>query len=325
MKNKMIMVTGCAGMIGFQTVKQLIKNFKNYEILGVDDVSLFFSNQFKKQRLTELCKLNNFHFLQCNLNNLEYLHKYLENYNIEGIIHLAAFPGVSDSFYKPHETLFNNYTSFLNILEFIRINKLNIPLLYASTSSVYGNNICAKTEENHPLNPVSSYAVSKIQNEQLATLYHDSYNINSIGLRFFTVFGPYNRTDMLIYKILDSIKNGTTLNLYNNGNMQRDFTYVEDVALVLNKLLMIQLNNKNTTHDIFNFGNMNPVSISYVCDYIEEKMGKKGNIQKINTYPPYDPLITYCDNSKIMTVLKEFNFTSLEEGLNNTIDWFKKQ
>lgn len=324
MKNKIIIVTGCAGMIGYHTVKELIKNFKNYEILGIDDASLFSSDQFQSQRLSELIKFNNFHFLQCNLNEAQNLHQYLSNYNLKGIIHLAAIPGVSQSFYDPIKTLSNNYTSFLNILEFLRIYKLNIPLLYASTSSVYGNNICAKTEENHPLNPISSYAVSKIQNEQLANLYYDSYEINSIGLRFFTVFGPYNRTDMFIYKVLDSIKNGTSLSLYNNGNMQRDFTYVGDVARVLSTLLTQQLNNTSLIHDIFNFGNMSPVSISYICEYLEEKMGKNGNFQKINSYPSYDPLITYCDNSKIMNILNTFDFTPLEMGLDNTANWFKK-
>lgn len=320
MKKECILITGCAGMIGHQVVLSLSLQYPQYHIIGIDSFDEHDKSQFYMERMLLLSSLSNFSFLHMNLcySNLD---KIIEEYNFIGIIHLAAYAGVADSFYHPHKILQNNYLSFLNLLEFIKKYSIHTPILYASTSSVYGSKTEEKTSEKSPLNPLSSYAISKIQNEQLAQLYQTQYGLNLTGFRFFTVYGSHNRQDMLLYKILRSISHKEELTLYYNGKMKRDFTYVEDVAQVLIKMLFISKEEKLLP--IYNIGTSNPVSTLYMTTYLEKILQNCSNYKLIDNHPSYDPLITYCDNTQLLNKLKGFTFTSIEEGLEKTVNWYK--
>lgn len=325
MKNKTILITGVAGMIGTQLVHKISED-PTINIIGIDSFLNSDTTQYFKERLESLNHISTFQFIYGDLLDPNFITYLFQNFSFDTIIHLAAHAGVSDSFKNPQKILFNNYHSFINLVEKIREYKIkynkDISFVYASSSSVYGSSSGEKTHENFPLSPLSSYGLSKLQNEQIAQLYCQQYGLNMIGLRLFTAYGEYNRKDMLIHKIFDSITYNKNLNLYHNGNMQRDFCYIQDICAIIQKLLIKE---DFQNHTVFNISGANPVKISYVVELIENYLGNKANIELVDETPSYEPLITYCDNKKIMTFLNLHQnfFTPIEIGIKKICDWYK--
>ena len=218
-----ILITGAAGFIGFSLSNYLLKN--NHKVFGIDNFDKYYSLSLKKKRLKILNKSNNFIFNQIDINNKKKLKYFFRGKRIDIIINLAAQAGVRHSFEKPIKYINVNILGFLNLIEAAKDNKIK-KFIYASSSSVYGENNNFPLKENENLNPKNIYAVSKKLNEETAEMYHKINGINFIGLRFFTIYGEWGRPDMLLFKILSSAFKKTVLNLNNDGKHYRDFTYI---------------------------------------------------------------------------------------------------
>lgn len=317
-----ILVTGASGMIGFHLLKSL-SLFKDVSLVALDkNISLLDSKSYSLERVEKINELNpNIQWLEMDLTHKECIEK-ITNLKPNVIIHLAARAGISDSFKNPVEVINNNHLSFLNILEVARNMELPPTLLYASSSSVYGKTLEPTIETNKTLSPTSSYGLSKLMNEQTAQLYYQNYGIASIGLRFFTVYGEYNRKDMLMHYLLESFQQKKELKLYNNGLMQRDFTYVQDVV---DSILKIIFSKKFNQHEIFNIGGTGSATLNEVVSIMQEHFNVLPNIIMEPFIPVYDPLKTFCNNQKLLSYYPDLKFTSLHTGINNLIGWYKEQ
>ena len=277
-----ILVTGSAGFIGFHLCKALIK--KELEIISLDNINDYYSSDLKKDRLTELknqCDLNliKWNFVEGDIINMKLLLDTFNKFNPDTVIHLAAQAGVRYSISNPEAYTNTNLLGFCNILECCRRFEVK-NFIYASSSSVYGGNTKIPFSESDPVDhPISLYAATKKSNEIMAHAYSHLYNIPSTGLRFFTVYGPWGRPDMAPMIFSKSIISNEPITVFNNGNLSRDFTYIDDVIEIIIRLIdkPAQINNffnksapePNTSwapHKIYNIGNSNPISI---IDFIE--------------------------------------------------------
>ena len=231
-----ILVTGSSGFIGFHTINKLSK-YSKYKIFGIDNQNDYYDVNLKKDREKILIKLPNYSFKKLDITNLKLLNNFFKKNKIHTVIHLAAQAGVRDSVKYPDKYFNNNIIGFYNIIQLS--NKYKIKhLIFASTSSVYGGKEIFPLKENIAIDgPLSFYAASKICNETIAHAYSNIYKLPCTGLRFFTVYGPYGRPDMALYKFVSGIKNKKKLKLYNNGNHIRDFTYIEDITSYIVELI----------------------------------------------------------------------------------------
>ena len=309
-----ILITGVAGFIGFNVAKKILDKTENY-VIGIDNINDYYDKKLKKNRLVKLKKYKKFIFFKKDLavSNFNYIEK-----KISLIIHLAAQAGVRHSVEYPREYIDSNVNGFFNILEFAKIKKIK-KIIYASSSSVYGDTKKFPSNEKDAMDPSSMYAASKEFNERLADLYHKFYGINLIGLRFFTIFGEWGRPDMFIGKYIDCAKKKKIFYLNGSGKHLRDFTYIDDVCEIIKKMVLrIKKINK---HDIYNICSNNPVDLRDVIKEIN-KFFKPPKIIK-RGYQMADVYKTHGDNKK---VLKDFNFkkfTPIKISLRNTIFWYK--
>lgn len=315
-----VLVTGSNGMIGYHLLKKLI--YQDMELHAIDKNDIVkTSDNYSYERFNSLIQLNhNIQFYQKDLTQSDSL-QLINKINPDIIVHLAAYAGVSESFNNPQVVFNNNHLSFFNILEYARLFNPNVKILYASSSSVYGKSDFSQSEDNPCLLPTSSYALSKLHNEQLAKLYSDNYNISSIGLRFFTVYGEFNRKDMLMHYLLESFSHNKIVKLYNNGLMQRDFTYVRDVSNAI--LAFINDYTNINKHEIFNIGGHHSTTLINVVSIMESLFNKKGNIILDDYIPPYDPIRTSCKNSKLLNKFSHLQFTPIEIGIKRLYTWYK--
>ena len=317
---KTVLITGVAGMIGFQLAQRMME--QNYRVIGIDFEVKDNTHTFNSLRFHVLQNHFNFSYYDLDLNNTDAIEEVLHHHQVEAVYHLAALAGVKFSHEHPARVMHNNQDCFVNILEAVKRYNNKTPVLFASSSSIYGGSTEEKMNEATAFNPKSFYALSKIQNEQTAELYAHSFDMKICAFRFFTVYGEYNRKDMFIYKCLQSIEQGQPLTLYHNGLMRRDFVYVQDIAHILVQMLEV-INSAKWNFQAFNLGGGRPVSIAYVVELLETYLGKKANIILDTAHPSYDPVVTYCDNTKISSVLK-LDFTTIEVGLEKTIQWFNR-
>ena len=337
MANK-ILITGCAGFIGFHLTRSLIKSKKC--IAGIDNLNNYYSIKLKKNRLNELKETANleninFTFFEEDLENEYAIKKIFRDFKPEFVIHLGAQAGVSYSLESPSSYIGSNIKGFLNILEGCR----NFPiksLLYASSSSVYGGNLKTPFSESDSTDhPISFYAATKKSNELMAHTYSHLFNIPSIGMRFFTVYGPWGRPDMAPMLFTEAILQGKSIKVFNNGDMYRDFTYIDDVVDAIKLLISnpatpdrnFNKSNPNPSsswapHRIFNIGNKNPVNIMEFIEIIEDELGIKAN--KIFTeMRPGDVKKTFADLNEIENWIGYKPKINIKEGMKRFVKWYK--
>ena len=310
-----ILITGSAGFIGFSMSLRLLK--KNNTVIGIDNLDDYYSLKLKKKRIEILKKYKNFKFHKIDLSNKEKI-SILSKYKFDIVFHFAAQPGVRYSLINPKKYHINNVTAYINLIE--NINKKNIKkIIYASSSSVYGDQKIFPTSENALLNAKNPYAVSKVINEKLSELYCNVFNIKFIGLRFFTVYGEWGRPDMFILKLLNSIYKNKVFYLNNKGDHFRDFTYIKDIVSAMEKL--IKYNSKNK-HEIFNICAGQKVNIKKLLFQIT-KIFPKAKVKMIAANRA-DVYQTFGNNKKIVNHLNLTKFTNINYGLRSTIKWFQE-
>ena len=317
MKKKKIIVTGCCGFIGFSLSKKLLTS-KNIEVIGVDTINDYYDVNLKKHRLKLLKENKNFRFKKVDIKNFNLLKKVFINKKIHIVFNFAAQAGVQYSIKNPKKYMDSNCMGFFNILELSRLNGIKT-IFYASSSSVYGDSKKFPVEENCELKPKNFYGFSKKANEEMADIYSRYYNIKIIGLRFFTVFGPWGRPDLVINKLIESFYIKKVFYLNNFGKHMRDFTYIDDVInIILNLSKNIKILKKN---DIFNICGSQPVSLLYLVKLFKQKVGKS-KIKK-RVFQKGDILKSYGSNKKLKAVLKKIKFTNFEDGFISTLRWYK--
>ena len=332
-----ILVTGAAGFIGSALAIKLLKN--NFNVIGIDNINNYYSQELKKNRIKLIEKHKNssssWIFRKCSIDNKKDLSEIFEKYNPRLVINLAAQAGVRYSLKNPHVYIESNIKGFLNILECSKDYSVD-KLIYASSSSVYGANKKIPFRETDMVgHPISLYAATKRSNELLAHSYSHLYNIKAIGLRFFTVYGPWGRPDMAPMIFAKSILDGNYIDIFNNGNMSRDFTYIEDVVEIIFKTIEISFKvNKKfdflnpdpsesfAPHKIFNIGNGKPIKLIKFIDYLEEYLGIKAK-KRFMELQPGDVIDTNADTTKIQEWIGGHQMTTFEEGIKKFVIWYK--
>ena len=269
-----ILITGAAGFIGFH-LSNLLSKEKNTEIYGIDNLNSYYDLRLKKDRLKILLKKKNFIFKKIDISENLKLEKIFKKNKFTYVINLAAQAGVRYSIKNPDTYFKSNILGFYNILNCCKIYNVK-HLLYASTSSVYGNSKTKSSKENNNTSePLSFYAATKKTNEVMAYSYSNIYNIPITGMRFFTVYGPYGRPDMALYIFANLIKKNKIINIFNNGVHNRDFTYVDDVINSI-KLLLNKPPKDKIPNRVVNIGNSKSINLMEFISIIEKKLGKKG-------------------------------------------------
>ncbi len=335
---KKILVTGCAGFIGFHVCKKLF--FTKSNVIGIDNLNSYYDLNLKKARLRELEKLSEnlnikFSFIKADIQNHDLIKKIFQDEKITQVIHLAAQAGVRYSITNPYEYIDSNLKGFLNILEASKLNKIN-HLIFASSSSVYGGNKKYPYAENDDVShPVSLYAATKKANELMAHTYSHLYQIPCTGLRLFTVYGPWGRPDMAPMLFAKAIISGKPIKLFNNGDMERDFTYIDDVVEAILKILE-KPPSKDTAYDyinqnastswapykIFNIGNKDPINISDFLKILECEIDKVA-LREYVKMPPGDVKKTFA-NTKLLEEWIDYSpKTPIKQGIKSFIKWYK--
>ena len=312
-----ILVTGSVGFIGYHLVNQLLKT--KHRIYGCDNLS---SNSFKTQkiRFKILKKKKKFDLKKFDLRHYDKFANYYSKKKINLIIHLAAQPGVRISQEKPLNTVDQNIKTFINLMEFCKKNNIK-NFFYASSSSVYGNE--NKFIESFRKNKVSSvYAASKVCNEIFANVYNYLYGINTLGLRFFTVYGPYGREDMAYYKFVKQIRSKKTITIYGGKNSVRSFTYIDDVTKSI-ILLIKKFYKKKSYNEHFNIGNYKKNSLNDLVKSIKKYYIKNFKEIVVNRNKA-DVLKTHSSIIKLKKNIKFYPKTSLDSGMKEFIKWFVK-
>lgn len=329
-----VLVTGAAGFIGFHLSQKLIK--RGFQVIGVDNVNDYYDVNLKHSRLAILKGLPAFTFIQANLHEQKSINAIFSEQKPDYVVNLAAQAGVRYSLVNPHAYLESNLLGFLNILEACRHNHVK-HLVYASSSSVYGANTKMPFSVHHNVDhPISLYAASKKSNELMAHTYSVLFNLPTTGLRFFTVYGPYGRPDMALFIFTKAIIEGKPIDVYNQGKMRRDFTYVDDIVESISRLTThIPTPNPEwngmepdpatsfAPYRIYNIGNNRPTELMYFIEVIEQKLGKKA-IKNLMPIQDGDVPATFADVEDLMRAVDFKPSTPIEEGIGNFIEWYKE-
>jgi UDP-glucuronate 4-epimerase len=314
-----ILVTGCAGFIGMHTAKRLSED--GHEVIGVDSLNAYYDLKLKHDRLKELGYYKNFTFHRLDLGSRDETLNYFAENKPEYVIHLAAQAGVRHSVEFPEEYISNNLAAFSNVLDGCRRVK-TAHLVYASSSSVYGSSHKIPFEESDSCDtPNSLYAATKKSNELMAYSYSHLYQMPITGLRYFTVYGPWGRPDMAAFLFSKAILDGAPIKVFNNGNMIRDFTYIDDI--VDGTLAILKKPSKSKIpHNIFNIGNNNPVNLINFIEILEKLWGKSTN-KIMMPIQPGDLVKTVASVSKIQKYADYLPKISIEDGLEKFTDWYR--
>jgi len=346
---KKILVTGSAGFIGFHMVLKLLKN--DFLVFGVDNINDYYDINLKKLRLSECgidySSLNNdipiksikypdYTFQKSDITNYVVIYNLFQKENFDYVIHLAAQPGVRYSMINPRAYTSSNIDGFLSILEACKNSSVE-HLLYASTSSVYGLNSNLPYDENLSTDhPISFYAATKKANEVMAHSYSHLYGLPTTGMRFFTVYGPWSRPDMAMFLFAEAILNDKPIQVFNDGKMIRDFTYIDDIIESVYRLTFIIPNTDSNwnslkpkqdsslaPYSIYNIGNNNTVELLNYIHALENSFGKKA-IKNFIDIQPGDVLATYANTTKLVNAVNFKPNTDIEVGVQFFVDWYKK-
>lgn len=319
------LITGCGGFIGFHLSLYLLKNKK--KVYGIDTINNYYKRELKLERLKILKKFKNFYFEKIDISNKKKLDSFFDKNNIDYIVNLAAYAGVQYSLKNPAIYFKTNEIGFYNLLE--NAKRKNIKkILFASSSSVAGNsNSNVFSEFDNTDSPISLYAATKKNNEILAHFYAVNYKIKIIGVRFFTVYGPYGRPDLSIFKFTQAIKNNQIIELYNNGYHFRDFTFINDAIKCLVKLINLRefhkLDRQNNAYfQIFNLGGGEKIKITTVVKILEKLLKKKAVVKKAPMRKG-DIVFSRSSTKKLYRNIKYYPKTKIQNGLKLFVDWFK--
>ncbi|MGB9695787.1 MAG: NAD-dependent epimerase/dehydratase family protein [Ignavibacteria bacterium] len=333
-----ILITGTAGFIGFHLVKRLSLD-ESFEIVGIDNINSYYDIRLKYARLKE-CGINaeeieyqkplvsskykNYTFIKLDLTDKQRVSQLFAEGKFDYVIHLAAQAGVRYSLVNPHSYIDNNIIGFLNILEGCRHHFIK-HLLYASSSSVYGTLTKKPFSEGDLTDkPISLYAATKKANESMAYTYNHLFGLKSVGLRFFTVYGPWGRPDMALFIFTRKILQGKPVEVYNFGKMWRDFTYIDDVIEGIARILNLMMNSWGNLKDteIINIGNNHPTALLELIENIELLLNKKAE-KKLLPVPPGDVIETFADISKLESLTGWKPETHIKTGVSKFLDWYQ--
>lgn len=320
---KKILVTGAAGFIGFHYAKRLCE--AGYTVLGIDNLNDYYDVSLKEARLKILEPFDNFEFEKLDIADRTGMEKLFMSYNPDVIAHIAAQAGVRYSIDNPHIYVDSNLQGFLNVLEGARQTRAG-HLIFASSSSVYGANTVVPFSEKHNVDhPISLYAATKKSNELMAHSYAHLYGLPCTGLRFFTVYGAWGRPDMAVYKFTKAIYEGRSIDVYNNGDMLRDFTYIDDIIEAMMRLVdkIPDLDSESKApYKIYNIGNNRPEKLIDLIKFIEAETGIKAkkNMMEIQLGDVYS---TYADIDALSDAIDFKPSTLLKDGIHKFVEWYK--
>ena len=324
-----VLVTGAAGFIGFHLTLALLD--RGDEVVGVDNLNDYYDPQLKQDRLDVIdshVRADAFTFLKTDIADRAAMSALFSDYSFDVVVNLAAQAGVRYSLENPSAYVDSNLVGFVNILEGCRHSKVG-HLVYASSSSVYGMNVKQPfSVEDRVDYPISLYAATKKSNELMAHTYSHLFDTPTTGLRFFTVYGPYGRPDMAYYKFTKAIMNGAPIEVYNNGNMRRDFTYIDDIIRGVVQVIdraPIADRGRNTKaavpYEVYNIGNNDPVNLGDFIELIEQRCNRRA-IKKMMPIQPGDVIETFAD---IGHIARDFRFVpkiDIRTGINRFVDWY---
>lgn len=345
LENKTVLVTGAAGFIGSNLCKRLLQDF-DVKVVGIDNMNDYYDVKIKKYRLNELSQYNKFIFIKGNISDKNLLHSLFEKYHFDIVVNLAAQAGVRYSITNPDAYIESNLIGFYNILEECRHSYDNgnqgvQHLVYASSSSVYGSNkkVPYSTDDKVD-NPVSLYAATKKSNELMAHAYSKLYDIPSTGLRFFTVYGPAGRPDMAYFGFTNKLRNNETIKIFNYGNCQRDFTYIDDIVEGIIRVMQKAPDRSKgedglpvPPYKVYNIGNNQPENLLEFVDILQQELIRAGVLpadydfeshKELVPMQPGDVPVTYADTTPLE---QDFDFkpnTSLREGLRSFAEWYNE-
>ncbi len=310
-----IFITGIAGFIGFH-VAQALKE-RGDTVIGCDNFNAYYDPQLKRDRAALLEK-QGMKIIEMDICDRALLENHVREHQITHFLHLAAQAGVRHSIKHPEDYVTSNLEGFVHVIEVIRRHP-NIPLIYASSSSVYGLNKKIPFSESDPTDmPSSLYGATKKSNELVAHAYHHMYGISVTGLRFFTVYGPWGRPDMAYFSFTNNILNGKPLPIFNEGKMKRDFTYIDDI--VAGTIAAIDL---GAPCEVFNLGNHKPEEVLHLVELLEKKLEKTA-IKELLPMQRGEVPVTYADISKSQNQLGFSPTTSLEKGIEKFLSWYRE-
>ncbi len=328
-----VLVTGSAGFIGNHISLRLLEEGR--DVVGIDNLNSYYDVNLKRRRIERLTPFENYINAPIDINDQDKLNKVFKDYKIDQIIHLAAQAGVRHSLTAPRDYIDANISGFMNILEACR-NFGTKHLVYASTSSVYGGNTKIPFSEHDGTNhPKSIYAATKKANELMAHSYSHLFNFPVTGLRFFTVYGPWGRPDMALFKFTKAILNNKPIDLYNNGNMKRDFTYIDDIVESITHILAkapeIDSNWNSNLPDpatsgiapyrVYNIGSNNPVNLMDFVEILEIELGREA-VKNYMPMQPGDVDTSWANADELAQNIGYTPITPLDKGIHNFVDWY---
>jgi UDP-glucuronate 4-epimerase len=324
-----VLITGVTGFIGYHLSLALLE--RQYYVTGIDNINNYYDPELKNMRLKNIVDHKNscnFNFIKLDISNRDNMDNFFRDGDFDIVIHLAAQAGVRYSIENPNVYVDSNLTGFVNIIEGCR--KINVKhFIFASSSSVYGLNSKQpfSTSDNVDY-PISLYAATKKANELIAHSYSHLYDIPSTGLRFFTVYGPYGRPDMAYFKFTKAIHNEEPIDVYNNGDMKRDFTYIDDIVEGIIRTMQLipkktsnPRSHSNAPYKIYNIGNNQPISLRRFISAIESSVGKKA-IENLLPIQAGDVTTTYADIDDFMDKTGFKPETSIEVGIEKFVKWY---
>ena len=348
-KAKKILITGAAGFIGFHLASRLMLD--GYLTVGLDIINDYYDtnlkycrlkhhginkNEIQKQKIIQSTKYSNYSFLVADIADHDFIVDFMGKQKFDYVVNLAAQAGVRYSIDNPRAYTHSNIDGFLSILEGARYSNVK-HLVYASTSSVYGLNTGMPLSENDPTeHPMAIYAATKKANEMMAHSYSHLFDLPTTGLRFFTVYGPWGRPDMALFLFADAMLKGESINVYNHGNMIRDFTYIDDIVESISRLIKKpakpakdwtgnppHIPTSSAPYRIFNIGNSSPVKLMEYIEALEKAFGRKAKKNFINIQPGDVPQ-THADVKALEDYIDFKPKTSIEQGIQKFVDWYKK-
>ena len=329
-----ILVTGAAGFVGFHLVQRLLE--RGFQVIGLDNMNDYYDVNLKEARLSLLESLPGFRFVRASLADRPMMEALFAGERFDMVANLAAQAGVRYSLENPHAYIDSNIVGFMNILEGCRHNGVK-HLVYASSSSVYGANTKVPFSEHHSADhPVSLYAATKKSNELMAHTYSHLYGLPVTGLRFFTVYGPWGRPDMAYFSFTKAIMEGRSIDVFNHGLMQRDFTYIDDIIEGVVRVLdhipcpdpcwnagIADPATSSAPYRVYNIGNNNPVELGRFIEVLEECLGKKA-VKNFLPMQPGDVVVTSADVADLSDAVGFKPDTRIEAGISRFVDWYRE-